>query len=77
MSSNVSRSKFDTAMLMPGSNDPTGTFWNISVWLHCAGTFWVSHFVFLCYADICSFEFGSSALMAVLPMRPGLEGKSI
>ena len=74
---NVSRYDFDLTTLTPGSIDPTGTSGRVSGWLHGAGTSEVSHFAFSSCIDLHSFDFQSSTLMAVLPLHPGLEGKSI
>ena len=70
-----SRFVFDAAMSTPGSNDPIATLWSVSEWLHHVGAYPVSRFVLLCWIDLYRFNFRSSASMAVLPLRPGLEGE--
>ena len=37
-STNVCRLHFQLSVSKAGSNDPVGTLWNVSVWLHCART---------------------------------------
>ena len=40
------RLDLDAAASTPGSIDPIGMFWIVSVWLHGLDVFWVSHFDF-------------------------------
>ncbi|KIM53435.1 hypothetical protein SCLCIDRAFT_31915 [Scleroderma citrinum Foug A] len=51
------RSDFDPIALTPGSNDPIGTFQQVSVWLHEAHAFEVGLFNFFCLTNVYSFDF--------------------
>ena len=72
-STDVYRSRFDSAALTAGSNDPTETFGVVSGWLHDVGTSMVSGFALsrLIDADILNLE--SSVAAPMLPRHPGLE----
>ena len=76
-STDVSRCDLHMAVSTPGSNDSISMLWWVSRWLHDSGMSQVSGFDFLCIVDLYRFEFQSSASMAVLPLCPGLEGRSI
>ena len=49
---------------MPGPMDSVLTFQSVSMWLHRAGTYQVSHFDFMRLADLCRYNLDSSASMA-------------
>ena len=51
-------------LLSDKSNDSVGPFWIISGWLHYAGAFLVSRFVFLRWIDLYRSEFDAAALTA-------------
>ena len=54
--------RFDlvSSMSMPGSNDPTGTFRNVPMWLRSAGAFGVSIFIFWRLTDVSRLDFDST-----------------